>query len=540
MGYLEDLMDEAKKKPAKAETPALPEIEPLSLPKPAPSATAPKIIEEEVPKPEAPTIEIAGTKKLISSYGAISIYKVEGEPLPVYVIPITKPMGPEKVIVNTIKEAATRLITVSPEEIRDPQARRDFYFKRIKEIVTASPELGVPPSKIDFYADMVVRDMIGYGLLDTLVQDDKLEEIMVIGPSRPVYVFHRQYGMLKTNVVFGTDEEVQNIVSRIAREVNRRVDVQNPLLDARLPDGSRVNATIKPISLGGTTVTIRKFSADPLTIVDLMKYQTMNSEVAAFLWMAVDGLGAKPANILIAGGTGCGKTTTLNVLASFIPPRERIVTIEDTAELLLPVEHWIRFESRPPGLEMTGEITMDMLVKNSLRMRPDRIIVGEIRHAEAFTLFTAINTGHQGSMGTVHANSAQETLTRLMNPPMDVPPIMIGALDFVVMQQRIHDPKRGTMRRITEIAEVIGVVDNKPQIQLLYVWDPITDTVKPTGNTSRYMQELQRFTGLSKNDMMAELDRRKKIMEGLLARGPAKMTDVAAELQKYRVQQWSS
>jgi flagellar protein FlaI len=254
-----------------------------------------------------------------------------------------------------------------------------------------------------------MREMIGYGILDTLLKDDKLEEIMVIGPDRPVFIFHRDYEMMTTNIVFGNDAEIYAIIDRIAREVGRRVDIQNPLLDARLPDGSRVNATIRPVSLEGSTLTIRKFREEPFTVVDLISKSTVSVELAAYLWMAVDGLGAKPANILVSGGTGSGKTTTLNVLASFVPASERIITIEDTAELKLPVEHWIRFETRPPSIEGTGEITMDTLVKNSLRMRPDRIIVGEVRHAEAFTLLTAINTGHDGCMGTVHANSASET-----------------------------------------------------------------------------------------------------------------------------------
>ena len=247
---------------------------------------------------ESGQVEIKGKKVLVTSYANVKVYKVKGDPLLYYSVPVIKAKGPEKIIINTIKEAATRLITVSPEEIRDPAKRRDFYFKKIKEIIERSPELGVPTSKIDFYADMVVREMIGYGILDILTQDDKLEEIMVIGPNKPVYVFHRQYDMMKTNIMFGNDEEIRNVIDKIARQVSRRVDIQSPLLDARLPDGSRVNATIKPISLGGSTLTIRKFRTDPFSVVDLVSRNTLDSEAAAFLWLAVDGLGAKPANIL--------------------------------------------------------------------------------------------------------------------------------------------------------------------------------------------------------------------------------------------------
>ncbi len=529
MSYLDELIEESKQQQKKSKL-----VENIEKKYQEIQSKKDKLLK---PVAESGQVEIKGKKELITSYGSVKIYKVKGEPLLYYSVPVIKAKGPEKIIINTIKEAATRLITISPEEIRDPLKRREFYFKKVKEIIERSPELGVPTSKIDFYADMVVREMIGYGILDILTQDDQLEEIMVIAPSKPVYVFHRKYDMMKTNIMFGTDEEIRNVIDKIARQVNRRVDTQSPLLDARLPDGSRVNATIKPISLGGSTLTIRKFRTDPYSVIDLVNYGTMDLDAAAFLWLAVDGLGAKPANILISGGTGSGKTTTLNVLASFIPERERIITIEDTAELNLPIEHWIRFETRPPGLEGTGEVTMDVLVKNSLRMRPDRIIVGEIRHAEAFTLFTAMNTGHDGSLGTVHANSAKETVIRLLNPPMNVPPLMIDALNLIVVQARIHDRRKGTIRRITEIAEVTGVVDDKPQVQLLYEWDPSIDKLNPTGANSKYIDLLLRYTSLSKQDVEKELEKRKQLIEQLASKNIRSMPAVVKAFKKFRAEE---
>jgi flagellar protein FlaI len=527
MAYLDEMLAEAKKAEAKkAAAPAKPPAKPKK--------------EEAKPKEQKPAVpaaeEEAGEagRALVTAYGQVNIYKVEGQPLLLYSVPVVKPVGPERTIINTIKEAATRLITITPEEMPDPEARREFYFKRIKEIISSSPELGVPATKIDFYSDMVMREMIGYGILDGLVKDDQLEEVMVLSSNRPVYVAHRKYEMMKTNILFGSDEEIMNIISRIARDVNRRVDTQNPLLDARLPDGSRVNATIRPVSLEGATLTIRKFREDPLTIIDLIKFGTISSELAAFMWLAVDGMGAKPANILVSGGTGSGKTSTLNALSSFIPPRERIITMEDTAELRLPIEHWIRFETRPPGLEGTGEITMDMLVKNSLRMRPDRIILGEIRHVEAFTLFSAMNTGHDGCMGTVHANSAQETLVRLMNPPMNVPDIMVGALDFILVQQRIYDRRKGTMRRVTELAEVEAVLGGTPQVQVLYEWDPATDSFRSSGVPSKYLQKLQHFAAISKSELQTEMSKRKELLEKLADRGARALPDVVAELRRFQ------
>ncbi|RLG21583.1 CpaF family protein [Candidatus Micrarchaeota archaeon] len=479
----------------------------------------------------------ASTKKtLVASYGDVKIYKIEGEALLLYTVPVVKPTGPEREIIDTLKEAATRLISISPEEIRDPKLMRDIYTQRVKEIIESSPELGIPKTRFDFYAEMVVREMIGYGYLDPLIHDDKLEEIMVIGAQKPVYVFHRDYDMMKTNIVFSTDSEIYNLISRIAMGVGRRIDKQNPILDARLPDGSRVNATIKPISLNGSTITIRKFREDPLTVVDLINNGTMDSYLAAFLWLAVDGLYSKPANILVSGGTGSGKTTTLNVLASFIPREERVVTIEDTAELKLPIEHIVRFETRPPGLEGTGEISMDALVKNALRMRPDRIIVGEIRHAEAFTLFTAMNTGHQGCMGTVHANDASETVIRLTNPPMSVPKIMLTALDLIVVQSRIRDRRKGTIRRVTELAELTAVSnEGDVHLQTLFSWDPVSDSINHMKINSHYLKELSRYAGMSVDDIELEIEKRKQVLEELTSKGIRDLKTVSTYLNRFEV-----
>jgi archaeal flagellar protein FlaI len=343
--------------------------------------------------------ELEKEKKVeLKKYGKTTIYEIPGKSMKYYFVPTLRPTSAERKIINTIKEATTRLISVAPFRIRSADERRIIYKQKILDIIRHNPSLNIPPTRISFYADAVVREMVGYGLIDDLIKDDFLEEIMIVGSKKPVFVFHREYEMMQTNIEFFSEQEIEDLINKIAREVGRRVDVSSPLLDARLMDGSRVNATIPPASISGGTLTIRKFREDPYSIIDLIRMGTLNSEAAAFLWICVDGLGAKPANMLISGGTGSGKTTLLNVLASFIPERERIITIEDTAELNLPLKHWIRLEGKPPGLEGTGELKLDILTKNSLRMRPDRIIVGEVRHEEAFTLFTAINTGHDGAI----------------------------------------------------------------------------------------------------------------------------------------------
>ncbi|MFA4907095.1 MAG: CpaF family protein [archaeon] len=484
-------------------------------------------VEMEAKKSEI-EMEFEGAQKIVlAQYGNATIYKVQGKPLLYYHVPVARPTAAEKGMINTLKEAATRLITISPYKIRDQQQRRSVYYQQILDILRASPELTVPQSKFDFYANAVVKEMVGYGIIDDLVQDDKLEEIMVIGPKMPVYVFHRDYEMMLTNIEFFSDDEIIDLINRIAREVGRRIDMSSPLLDARLPDGSRVNATIPPASVSGATLTIRKFKKDPYSIIDLINNNTLSVDAAAFLWLAVEGLGARPANILISGGTGSGKTTLLNVLASFVMPTERIISIEDTAELSLPMKHWIRLESRPPGREGTGEITMDILTKNSLRMRPDRIIVGEVRHDEAFTLFTAMNTGHDGSMGTVHANTAKETIVRLTSPPMSVPQVMLSALDFIIVENRIHDRKKGTIRRVAEIAEVSGVLEGRAQVQTLFERDAFEDSLKKTGVPSNYMALLEKYSGTQRKELEMEIKARAEELERIKESGERGMARVS-------------
>lgn len=471
------------------------------------------------------------TGVLITKYGETEVYRVPDEPLFYYKTNILKPSPSQKLIINTLKEATTRLVSTDPYKIRDPKQRQNIYYQKILEILENAPEINVPKHLFDFYAKAVVTEMVGYGVIDTLINDNKLEEIMIIGPKKPVYIYHRDYGMMYTNIIFYSDDEIQDIIDKIARILGRRVDISNPLLDARLPDGSRVNATIPPASIDGSTITIRKFRADPYTIVDLINFGTVNLEVAAFLWMAVEGLGAKPANILIAGGTGSGKTTLLNVLANFTPDSSRVLTIEDTAELKLPIKHIIRFEGKPPGLEGTGELTLEILVKNTLRMRPDRIIVGEIRHKEASTLFTAMNTGHDGCMGTVHANSARETLVRITSPPMDVPMLMLAGLDFIIVQKRMNT-SRGQIRRIVEIAEITGVFENNPQASIIFRWNPQTDNLERTKEPIRYFDVIKAYTRYGDEEIKHILEERISLLNELVKNNIRSIDDVSKVIQE--------
>ncbi|MDO5830067.1 CpaF family protein [Methanobrevibacter smithii] len=440
----------------------------------------------------------------------------------------------EKLLLSELRENLVDLAISSDESL---QVNEDKLLNDIKNFLFAklannSQNNAISNEYLDNLARKLFQDLVGYGEIDPLIRDDNLEEIMVIGIDKPVFVYHREYGMMKTNILFKDAGEVMNLIDSIARQINRRIDQESPILDGRLPDGSRVNATIPPISADGPSMTIRKFKRDPLTIIDLINSKTISVELAAFFWLCFDGLGVKSANAIISGGTSSGKTTTLNALSSFINPKERIITIEDTLELQIPHEHVIRMETRPPNVENRGELTMNDLVKNSLRQRPDRIIVGEVRGSEAITLFTALNTGHSG-FGTLHSNDARETITRLTNAPMSVPNIMISAIDFIIMQNRIYRSDGVSFRRISEVAEVSGIEEGVIQLNKIFEWDPQSDTIKNVGITSKTLTEIANVSGNSLNSLYDEIKNREIVLQHMVDQNIRSIRDVSTVLEMY-------
>ena len=440
----------------------------------------------------------------------------------------------EKLLLSELRENLVDLAISSDESL---QVNEDKLLNDIKNFLFAklannSQNNAISNEYLDNLARKLFQDLVGYGEIDPLIRDDNLEEIMVIGINKPVFVYHREYGMMKTNILFKDAGEVMNLIDSIARQINRRIDQESPILDGRLPDGSRVNATIPPISADGPSMTIRKFKRDPLTIIDLINSKTISVELAAFFWLCFDGLGVKSANAIISGGTSSGKTTTLNALSSFINPKERIITIEDTLELQIPHEHVIRMETRPPNVENRGELTMNDLVKNSLRQRPDRIIVGEVRGSEAITLFTALNTGHSG-FGTLHSNDAREPITRLTNAPMSVPNIMISAIDFIIMQNRIYRSDGVSFRRISEVAEVSGIEEGVIQLNKIFEWDPQSDTIKNVGITSKTLTEIANVSGNSLNSLYDEIKNREIVLQHMVDQNIRSIRDVSTVLEMY-------
>jgi pilus assembly protein CpaF len=345
--------------------------------------------------------------------------------------------------------------------------------------------------------EQITDEIIGLGPLEPLLRDESITEVMVNGP-RQVYI-ERSGKLELTNVVFQNDDHVMRIIDRIIAPIGRRVDESSPMVDARLTDGSRVNAIIPPLSLVGPVITIRKFSASPFTVDDLIRFGTATADMFDFLRACVEAR----LNIFVSGGTGSGKTTTLNVLSSFIPNDERIVTIEDAAELQLRQEHVVTLESRPPNIEGKGAIPIRELVRNALRMRPDRIIVGECRSGEALDMLQAMNTGHDGSMSTGHANSPRDMLARLetmvLMAGVDLPLRAIreqvaSAVDLIVQQSRLKD---GT-RKIVNITEVQGMEGDVIVMQDVFVFEQtgvldgkIQGRLKPTGIRPKFVEKFE-------------------------------------------------
>ena len=470
-------------------------------------------------------------RKLIDSYELIvndividvSIFSDEDEPVPSYNISITNISETTKIILEKIRE---EFVVQTTKTLGEESLETLNIQKQFKEGILVLLKKYFPTANKktrDMLINYILQQNIGLGNIEILLKDNYLEEIVINNADELACVYHRKYGWLKTNIRISDENRIRYYSTIIGRDVGKEITTLNPLMDAHLKTGDRVNATLSPISSKGNTLTIRKFAVKPWTITDFLKEKTISYEAAAFIWMAVQ----NELSVIIAGGTASGKTSMLNVVANFFPPNQRVISLEDTRELMLPnILHWVPLETRLPNPEGKGGISMLDLVVNSLRMRPDRILVGEIRRKqEAEVLFEAMHTGHS-VYGTLHANNIRETINRLTQPPIGLPKQILSALSLIAVQ---HINRRNGKRRTLQIGEVMHNGDAKPIMQL----DIVKDTLEKISDPTAIFETLKLYIGLSKEDVEKDISEKIGILKWMVRNNITDINKIGIIMSRY-------
>jgi flagellar protein FlaI len=435
----------------------------------------------------------------------------------------------EQHYLDEIKTLLMEELSVSVKDLETHEKAVEYLKSKVAEVIK-DYKLKIPKETVEKLMYYIVRDFIGYGKIDALMRDHMIEDISADGVNIPLYVWHREYESLPSNVIFKSADELNNFIIRLAFLAGKQISIASPILDASLPDGSRIQMTYgSEITRRGSTFTVRRFKVDPLTISDLLAFKTLSSDMAAYFWYAIE----NRASVLVAGGVATGKTTMLNCLSMFIKPEFKIVSVEDTAELNLPHENWIPSVVRGGAEEKkAGAITLFDLLKAAVRQRPDYIIVGEVRGEEAYTLFQAMATGHLG-MCTVHAESVNSAIHRLESEPMNIPRPLIGMIDAVLVQGRIEIGGKPS-RRALSVTEIMGLDPRTKDIltNQAYKWDTKSDSFIYSGR-SYVMQRAMDKTGLSESEVQVELQRRKMVLEWMVKNKIRKYSDVAGIIREY-------
>jgi archaeal flagellar protein FlaI len=429
-----------------------------------------------------------------------------------------------------LKEILNEVLTLKASEMQSKHAAGQYLVKKCTEIIDKySFKIdNETRNKLLYY---VTRDNLGFGKIDAMMHDPLIEDLSCDGVNVPMYVWHRRYESIPTNVRFETAPELDSYALRLAYMCGSHVSIAQPMLDASMPDGSRINLTYgSEVTRKGSTFTIRKFKLDPFTITDLVNFDTLSAEMAAFFWFAVE----NRVSILVAGGIAAGKTTLLNCLSMFIKPDMKVVSIEDTPELNLPHENWIPAATRTHfGLSTeNADITLFDLLKASLRQRPDYIIVGEIRGTEAYTLFQAVSTGHLG-MSTVHAESVESAVYRLESAPMNIPRTLIAGIDIMLVQKRVEIGGK-PYRKTVATAEIVGLDPRSGEILTneVYRWNPSEGTFDFTGR-SYIMEKVAEKIGVTTEQASEEIQRRAKVIEWLVKTNTRNYKDVSNIIRSY-------
>jgi flagellar protein FlaI len=465
----------------------------------------------------------------------ITIFAPKDEGRPVYAVELPE-IGPyTKLYLEFFRDLIAERVPVQTEDISDikrvVKLKKKFYVEAQKIIKEYLGEMD--KKTYDILAGVLLHEMYGLGDLEILMGDDWLEELAVNNAEDPVAIYHRVHGWMKTNMYMPNEERVLTLASQISRKAGREINLMNPIVDAHLVTGDRVASTIFPISSKGNTITIRKFSRSPWTIIHLIdpKHQTTSKSIAAFLWLAMQ----YELNMLVSGGTASGKTSMLNAIAAFFPPQHRIITIEDTREISLP-EHldwnWVPMVTRGANPEGKGEISMLDLMIASLRMRPDRIIVGEVRRRkEAEALFEAMHTGHS-VYSTIHADTAAQVVRRLIEPPIEIPEMELEALHLIVMQYRDRIINK---RKTLEVAEIVptGAEGGKMKPSYVFRWRARANEFSKVSEPMRVMETLNLHTGMTVREIKEDLARKESILQWMLDNKLSSITDVGRVMKEY-------
>ncbi len=513
-----------------------------ALERPANPLDAPKLALQHLPlEPKTP-----GKRRIISevldSYDLtlknipafVEIVRVRHEFSPMYVLHRPEIAPATAAILDSIKIELSRMPEMKTEELIDPKmysAVEEKFTEGAKTMISqAFP--GITFDDRVFLADMLIINMLGLGDIDILMADNWIEDIAINNADDPVHVYHRKFGWLKTNLIILEEKRIREMCESIARRVGRQISNLAPLLDAHLLTGDRVNATLQAVSPKGNTLTIRRFARVPWTVVDMINIGNMSYEMASFIWLAMQ----HEMNLMVIGGTAAGKTSMLNALLCFVPPNQRIVSIEDTKELNLPqFAHWVPLVSKLPNPEGKGEITMLNLMVNSLRMRPDRMVIGEVRtKQQAEVMFEAIHTGHS-CYGTFHADNAGSALRRFTEPPLEIPSVEMRGMHLFITQFR---DRRKNRRRTTQVVELAPSLTSLGiELNVVYRWESRTDEFEQVNNSIRVFNELQETAGFTEKEIDTDMDEKTMILKWMAKNSLNDINKLGAVVANYYLDQ---
>jgi flagellar protein FlaI len=499
--------------------------------KPGKTQSASTVILE---KPTLPAVRIPSSFKevypLIEPYAYAAITRDPNTGGMLYYVIEPTLLDEDKALYSKIRSFLIEELDVDVRSVPTKEEAQKLLRTHVDEVVK-SYKIQVEPETLEKLMYYLTRDFVCLGKIEPIMRDHMIEDISCDGPGVPIYIWHRQYESIPSNVIFSDVKELDNFVVKLAYLCNKHISIALPMVDGGLPDGSRIQLTYaKEVTRHGSSFTIRRFKADPLTITDLVSFGTLTPEIAAYLWYAVE----KKTCILIGGGTASGKTTLLNCVSMFILPDDKVVTIEDTPEMNIPHKNWISSIARVGfgGAGSSAEISTFDLLKAAMRQRPDYVIVGEVRGEEAFTLFQAMATGH-GGLSSLHADSAKAALRRLEAAPLNIPRTLLPTLQLVGVVGRFKITER-PVRRLIHLAEILGIDPSSGEVDLndVFKWDPRTDSFSYSGR-SHTIERLAERTGTTIQNAQDEIQRRKTVIDYMVKKNIRRYHEVGSVIRDY-------